>query len=835
MTSHSRSRSSLDWKFGLQELVIGRWSLVIVSGLLLSSPVLAQGDGTFESPFVIPNAGRPGPATVHSGDLDGDGKLDLVTANGSPRILIYFQSSSSREEWRQLPLPVGSQVWFVRSADFTGDGLDDIICSDIAATAFFVQSLPGRRFNRPKAIPEARGARWSAIGDWNLDGNIDFATANIAAADLTVFHGDGAGEFTFAQRLPGSREHTLEAADYDGDGQLDLFLGTGLTGITVHQGLSDGTFEVKNAFEYLGCVEYLAEVGHFEGGEYIVHGDFNNDGRGDLAPTCVETTRASLGISLGDSTYEPSIETLAGPGVDSTATADLSGDGNTDLIIASKGSTSLRVHLGLGDGKVEEEPKMFAPTGNTPVFLVVRDLDRDGFLDVVSADQLSSTLTIFWGKEGERFLESTLAVTGFAAAKSMDAGDLNGDGAPDLFFPRSDRTEVQVYLSPTKGTPTEPSMLIPTKGRFSFLEVADLDGDGVPDLAGADQVTGKALVALLNASGETRGELTLDAGIAPSSVEVGRIDEGTTPDVAVPCKGSNHVAIFLAQGDGAFANARTVPTVDRPDGAALGDWDGDGATDLAVFSGTELAVHFGKGGGELDAPKQVTSDATKLFVDAQAGDLDGDSNLDLLVAESKTLSILYFKGSGGGEFEDAAQIKLDSTPGSLVLADLDEDGRLDITSTSPSGRSASVLLNKGNLEFRSLVYGLGMVPAGHRLVDLDGDGAQELVAFSATSATILSGRVDTSTAPRFIRGDVNADGVMAINDPIAILGRLFSGGDPLACEAAADADDDGKVAITDPIGILNRLFSGAPPLPPPGPDCGEDPTPDELECETSCQ
>ena len=130
-------------------------SLVVTVCLLSSSAVLAEGDGSFDSPFVITNAGRPGPATVHSGDLNGDGKLDLVTANGSPRILVYFQSLDSREQWRQLPLPVGSQVWFVRTADFNGDGLDDIIASDISATAFYVESIAGNRFKRLPLPKEA--------------------------------------------------------------------------------------------------------------------------------------------------------------------------------------------------------------------------------------------------------------------------------------------------------------------------------------------------------------------------------------------------------------------------------------------------------------------------------------------------------------------------------------------------------------------------------------------------------------------------------------------------------------------------------------------------------
>ncbi|MBI4600799.1 MAG: VCBS repeat-containing protein [Planctomycetes bacterium] len=808
--------------------------------LLLLTPLacpeaLARGDGTFRSPFVLPNAGRPGPATVHSGDLNGDGKLDLLAANGGPRVLVYLQGLSSREQWRQIPLPVGSQTWFVRSADFTGDGRDDIVASDISATAFFVKSLPDDGFQSPVPIPESKGARWIAIGDWNNDAKLDFATANISAADITVFLGDGGGGFALSQRLAGSREHTLEALDYDADGKLDLFLGTGLTGITPHQGLGDGTFAVKPSFEHLGCVEYLAEVGHYEAGSYVLHGDLNGDGKGDLAPTCVETTSASAGISRGDGTYEETLETLAGPDVDSSALADLSGDGNTDLALVSKGSTSLHVHLGKGDGYFQPEPAVFGPTGDTPVFLIVRDLDRDGFLDLVSADQLSSTLTVFWGRDGERFLESASSVTGFAAAKSMGAADLDSDGAPDLFLPRSDRPEVQVYLGPGKAPASKPSLVIPIHEKATLLEAADLDGDGVPDLAGADPISGKAVVALLDRAGSTRGPLSLEAGLSPSSVEVGRLDPDAVPDLAVPCKGANHVAVFLGKGGGAFAEAKVVPTLEKPKGAALGDWDGDGLADLAVISDTVAAVHFGKGGGEFEQAVEVARDAAKLFTDCAAGDLNGDSRQDLLISESKALSVLYLESMEGRKLAAPAPFKTSGAPTALVPADLDGDGRLDVTTSSTSARSASVLLQGEGLELKSSSYGLGLPPASHRVLDMDSDGALDLAAFSATTAVILSGRLAGAAEPRFRRGDVSGEGRLAINDPILILARLFQGGAPLACDDAADADDSGVVNLSDPIAVLRHLFMGAGPLPPPGPDeCGEDGGQDALGCDSGC-
>ena len=76
----AQPRSSLVCAIGFRDSVFRHSTCVILCGLVLSSPVLGQSDGTFVSPFVITNAGSPGPATVHSGDLDGDGKLDLVTA-----------------------------------------------------------------------------------------------------------------------------------------------------------------------------------------------------------------------------------------------------------------------------------------------------------------------------------------------------------------------------------------------------------------------------------------------------------------------------------------------------------------------------------------------------------------------------------------------------------------------------------------------------------------------------------------------------------------------------------------------------------------------------------
>src|SRR6185503_14419746 len=107
-------------------------------------------------------------------------------------------------------------------------------------------------------------------------------------------------------------------------------------------------------------------------------------------------------------------------------------------------------------------------------------------------------------------------------------------------------------------------------------------------------------------------------------------------------------------------------------------------------------------------------------------------------------------------------------------------------------------------------------PVGHRLADLDQDGALDLVVFSST-VLIYFGNTALPHEEVFRRGDADGDGAMELSDVIALLGHLFLDGEALGCPDAADADDDGQLDVSDPIAILSWRFLGGAPLPPPGP------------------
>ncbi|MGH2626433.1 MAG: FG-GAP repeat domain-containing protein, partial [Anaerolineales bacterium] len=234
--------------------------VALLGGVLVTGVVQAKGDGSLQAPLTIP-AGRPGPVTVNWGDFNGDGKLDLVVANGtasnvatgSPNILVLFQNPAARHDWKPFSLPVGASAVYVRGGDMDNDGFDDILVADTARSAFFVRSVGDGTFAKPVAIARSNGARWIAIADFNNDHKLDFASSNFGAANLTIFLGDGAGNFIWSQTHPGSREHTLDSLDFDGDGNMDLVMGSGLPGITPYKGDGKGKFVARPNVSNLGC------------------------------------------------------------------------------------------------------------------------------------------------------------------------------------------------------------------------------------------------------------------------------------------------------------------------------------------------------------------------------------------------------------------------------------------------------------------------------------------------------------------------------------------------------------------------------------------------------
>jgi len=471
---------------------------------------------------------------------------------------------------------------------------------------------------------------------------------------------------------------------------------------------------------------------------------------------------------------------------------------------------------------------------------------------VISSDNGSRTLTVFFGRDGERFLQSADSVTGYGSAKGFAVADFDKDGIPDLFFASGAATlcppplpagntcgKVGIYLKPGGTSPTMPSLSVTLSSRYTALEVADINGDGIPDLVGANLSGGTAQVALLDSAGMAHDELSIPVGQLPQEVRLWHLDADSNLDMALPFAATNQIAIVLGLGGGKFGDPRLIDTVERPKHLVFGDIDADGKADMLVLAGKVVGIQFGKGDGTFEVPVFLAQETTKTFTDGAVVDTDKDNFPDIILGESRTLSVIVYRGKGNREFQDPVSYKAGAVPSYLFLVDLDGDNLLDITTSSTSNQSVSVLTNLGDQGFADpVVYRAGAASSGHRFLDMNNDGLFDMLTFGTTSSTIRLGRLQgPPPTPSFRRGDSDGNGKIEINDPVTVLNFLFQGGaGKLSCADAADADDNGSIQLTDAVNVLRYLFAdGAPPAFPGPRPCGQDPTPDaQLHCTEGC-
>jgi hypothetical protein len=447
----------------------------------------------------------------------------------------------------------------------------------------------------------------------------------------------------------------VEGLDYDGDGDLDLMVGHGDHGIRAVEGKGDGTFTVR------GLVTGFVPCARF-----VFTGDFNRDGKGDLALTCLRDSPQGVianslaGTSNGDGSYQQTLDVITDD-IATAAVADLDGDGNEDVAIVSVKSGVLSVYPGKGDGTFLPEVP-FGPIGEGASFVIAADLDGDGREDAVSADTTSSTLTVLWGNEGEQFLEAGKLIHGYTGAASGVA-DLDGDGAADFFFPRSTPPRVDVFLKPGFKSSSVPSVSITTRVAYNYLTATDLNADGVPDLAGIHLTSTMLYVSFLDAAGNVSSELSFPAGSVLTRAAAGRLDGGGTVDLAVPRFSSSDIALFLNRGGGVFTAAPPVATLERPKTLVLGDADSDGLTDLVVAALGVIGVHHGGSDGTFTEPRVVLrSDPPRTFLDVALGDVSGDSIPDLLAVAPGSTELIILRGKGNRELEEPARVQLSSGP-----------------------------------------------------------------------------------------------------------------------------------------------------------------------------
>ncbi len=268
----------------------------------------------------------------------------------------------------------------------------------------------------------------------------------------------------------------------------------------------------------------------------------------------------------------------AGTNPFSVAIGDFNGDGRSDLAVANTGSNNVSILLGTGTGTFGAATNFAAGTG--PFSVAIGDFNGDGRSDLAVANEGSNNVSILLGTGTGTFS----AATNFAAGtnpRSVAIGDFNGDGRSDLAVTNVSSNNVSILLG--TGTGTFGAATNFAAGTFPHsVAIGDFNSDGRSDLAVAN--TGSNNVSILLGTGsETFGAATnFAAGTFPHSVAIGDFNDDGWSDLAVANEGSNSVSILLGTGSGTFGAATNFAAGSNPHSVAIGDFNGDGRSDLAV-------------------------------------------------------------------------------------------------------------------------------------------------------------------------------------------------------------------------------------------------------------
>jgi hypothetical protein len=717
--------------------------------------LLGNGDGTFQAPMPI-NLGNLSPDSLVAGDFTGNGRTDLAVL-GNDSTFSQFEAEvllSNGDGTFQTPIPINLGTVYPTSfvaGDFTGAGRTDLAVGgfDNISGQFEVEVLPGNGDGTFESTPPINvggaGPVELLVGDFTGDGRTTLAVAGGGEAELLPGDGDGTFQTLTLAGFSFFAGSFMFAADLTGDGRTDLVnvtegAGSEATGTSIQVGinLGNGQFATPSAVaDTIQHTPVVADPGDgtndvfsvdqagnilWRKGNPAAPGSYSppvtiNPGVPSRDIVFVPTQRGDLiaSVDLSDnavSLYAYQAGQFVRAGLLATGAlptqivaGDVTGDGNSDLVVLDEGDGTAAVYLGDGIGGFGGGYDV--PIGAGASDIALADVDGPGHLDLVVTNQVTGLVSVFPGTGAGTFGApstypagagpysvnvsadgTTTSVTSNEATAGVAIGTFTASAGPSLATIDPGTNSFGILAGVGGGALANPVRYL-TSTPAAVIRAADFTADGLSDLAvlGSDGVT----VYLNNGTGGFSSATTYYVGPDPTGLTVADVNGDGKLDLLIgDAKGD--VLVLLGDGNGTFQPYRpidqNVALAVLPTGGATPDFifANQGTNRVVVQSGSQFTVLASLSTGILD-PGAV-----------RLADLDNNGILDLIVVNGGGNNVLVYPGLGNGQFgpelNGGKGFFTGTDPVSVTVADLTGNGRLDLIVANEGSNDVAILLNE---------------------------------------------------------------------------------------------------------------------------------------------
>ncbi|UOQ98716.1 FG-GAP-like repeat-containing protein [Hymenobacter sp. 5317J-9] len=798
------------------EIVTGSTTTVRVDVLLNDG----RGQFSMGSPLSANNVSGP----MRVGDLDGDGDLDLAYLDYSQYLRVALNNGGGTFGLFGSPLDLNNPSQ-LRLGDLDNDGDLDVVSTSYSGGLHVALNNGQAQFTLLPRV--SLGTTYGAnmdLADLNGDGRLDLVTTtnvfNSNPVPVLFWAGLGNGQFTSAvaaTTVP-SDPTGLNLVDVNGDGNLDLVSfsgsggGTALPKISVRLGNGTGLLQLPTDYSVstAGTAIYNGELADFDG-----DGDLDvlypaggnaielrlNQGRPAPTITAFSPTRGATGTRvIITGTNFSSTRSVAFNGTPASSVTVLSDTQSTAVVPA--GATSGPITL-TTPGGVATSAGSFTITAPLPISslsparnatsaprngnislslgqgastanLVVRSnlwqgrragtasgagtstLGFDPALDYAPGERVQVTIPVpaGAGSTPPQVYDFTAATGGpgqgnlrwggyanYTGYLSSAVGDFDEDGAVDIITQESFQNRLRILFNDGQGRFGARTQTVSTS-LVRAIRVADINGDSHLDLVTAEFLayrSGREINRVWWRAGTGTGSFGTAQPVhvvngTVLDLAVGDLNADGTSDLAALVQNADSVMVTLNAGNGTFQRRADVAAVRGCNTLRLADLDNDGNLDLltggAQLTSAQVGRSMGTGTGDFVPVAALTF--AEPVIAFETGDLDGDGTLDLVASTATSYSqgnVRLRKGDGLGNFGTAQAVGPNGYFGALRVGDFDADGDLDLaTGQTVYYTGANILLNNGTGTFAApLTLAPSTVPRDMTVADFNLDGSLDII------------------------------------------------------------------------------------------------------------